>query len=140
MSPNRTSYSKEGNFKCPQHFCADCGKTSTNLGPRTLFKVLYDVCSIVVMSGGGQCKDKPEGGIYHHYSLAVLFCCVCFRCRAFDSTVHTRQCLHLYTGWLVQCLVPCLQPCSSFGTCPLVDFVPQPLSTHPPLHVCTCRC
>ena len=39
MNPDRTSYSKEGNFKCPQHFCTDCGKTSTNLGPRTLSKV-----------------------------------------------------------------------------------------------------
>ncbi|CAM9872438.1 unnamed protein product, partial [Ectocarpus sp. 13 AM-2016] len=40
ITPNRTSYSKEGNFKCPQHFCIDCGKTSTNLGPRTLAKCL----------------------------------------------------------------------------------------------------
>ncbi|CAN0131795.1 unnamed protein product, partial [Ascophyllum nodosum] len=40
MDPDRASYSKEGNFKCPQHFCFDCGKTSTNLGPRTLSKCL----------------------------------------------------------------------------------------------------
>ena len=40
MTPDRASYSKEGNFKCPQHFCTDCGKTSTNLGPRTLSKVI----------------------------------------------------------------------------------------------------